>query len=177
VKRGIGSLFRERHAGDRCCAARDAQSRNITVELRRRARCTRARTDEYAVVAVICCCFKPGETWHDQPLHDREHPHDLFEEVSVSLSHRFAPGVSAFAYFGYSGEPALGPPTFMHRISAMDNPGAPLGHHWQDSTHVTVGAVSKNVKLEGSVFTGREPGENRYDFDRARFDSFSGRVS
>jgi len=33
------------------------------------------------------------------------------------------------------------------------------------------------VKLEGSAFTGREPDENRYDFDRPRFDSFSGRIS
>jgi hypothetical protein len=33
------------------------------------------------------------------------------------------------------------------------------------------------VKIEGSAFTGREPDENRYDFDRPRFDSFSGRVS
>ena len=31
--------------------------------------------------------------------------------------------------------------------------------------------------VEGSIFTGREPDENRYDFDRPRFDSFSGRVS
>jgi hypothetical protein len=126
--------------------------------------------------------FQSGETWHDQPLHDRQHPHDLFSEASLSLSQRFTPDVSAFAYFGYPGEPALGPPTFMHRISAMDNPDAPIGHHWEDSTHVTfgvatLGAVWRNVKVEGSVFTGREPGENRYDFDQPRFDSFSGRVS
>jgi hypothetical protein len=31
--------------------------------------------------------------------------------------------------------------------------------------------------MEGSIFTGREPGENRYDFDRPRFDSYSGRIS
>lgn len=126
--------------------------------------------------------FQSGETWHDQPLHDRQHPHDLFDEISVSLSHRFKPDLSAFAYFGYPGEPALGPPTFMHRASAMDDPDAPLSHHWQDSTHVTfgvatLGAVWRNVKIEGSVFTGREPDESRYDFDRPRFDSFSGRVS
>ena len=34
-----------------------------------------------------------------------------------------------------------------------------------------------NVKIEGSIFTGREPDENRYDFDRPRFDSYSGRIS
>jgi len=73
----------------------------------------------------------------------------------------------------------------MHRPSAMDDPDAPLGHHWQDSTHVTFGVATAGVawsgfggmKIEGSVFTGREPDENRYDFDRPRFDSFSGRIS
>src|SRR6266496_4951042 len=70
----------------------------------------------------------------------------------------------------------------MHRISAMDDPDAPLGHHWQDSSHVTFGVATaglvwRTVKIEGSVFTGREPDEDRYDFDRPRFDSASGRIS
>jgi hypothetical protein len=126
--------------------------------------------------------FQSGESWHDQPLHDRQHPHDLFDEVSVSLSQKFDHDFSGYVYFGYPGEPALGPPTFMHRPSAMDDPDAPLGHHWQDSTHVTFGVATagiswKNLKIEGSVFTGREPDENRYDFDRPRFDSYSGRIS
>jgi hypothetical protein len=90
--------------------------------------------------------------------------------------------LSSYIYFGYPGEPALGAPTFMHRLSAMDNPDAPIGHHWEDSTHITfgvatLGAVWKTVKVEGSIFTGREPDENRYDFDRPRFDSYSGRIS
>ena len=126
--------------------------------------------------------FQSGESWHDQPLHDRQHPHDLFDELSTSYSQKFDHDLSAFLYFGYPGEPALGPPTFMHRLSAMDNPDAPIGHHWQDSTHITFGVATagvqwRNVKIEGSSFTGREPDENRYDFDRPRFDSFSGRIS
>lgn len=126
--------------------------------------------------------LQSGESWHDQPLHDRQHPHDLFDELSFSLSQKFDAELSAYFYFGYPGEPALGPPTFMHRPSAMDNPDAPIGHHWQDSTHVTFGVATtglqwRNLKIEGSVFTGREPDENRYDFDRPRFDSFSGRIS
>jgi len=126
--------------------------------------------------------FQSGESWHDQPLHDRQHPHDLFDELSISYSQKFDLDLSAYFYFGYPGEPALGPPTFMHRLSAMDDPDAPLGHHWQDSTHVTFGVATgglqwRNVKIEGSIFTGREPDENRYDFDRPRFDSYSGRIS
>src|SRR5206468_11249776 len=33
------------------------------------------------------------------------------------------------------------------------------------------------IKIECSIFTGREPDENRYDFDRPCFDSYSGRIS
>ena len=126
--------------------------------------------------------FQTGESWHDQPLHDRQHPHDLFDELSISYSQKFDAGLSAYLYFGYPGEPALGPPTFMHRPSAMDDPDAPLGHHWQDSTHVTfgvatAGVVWRNVKIEGSIFTGREPDEDRYNFDEPQFDSYSGRIS
>ena len=126
--------------------------------------------------------FQSGESWHDQPLHDRQHPHDLFDELSFSLSQKFEHDLSAYIYFGYPGEPALGPPTFMHRPSAMDDPDAPLGHHWQDSTHVTFGVATaglvwRDIKIEGSIFTGREPDENRYNFDQPKFDSYSGRIS
>jgi hypothetical protein len=126
--------------------------------------------------------FQTGEVWNGEPLHDRQHPHDLFDELSFSLSQKFEHDLSGYIYFGYPGEPALGPPAFMHRPSAMDDPDAPIGHHWQDSTHITFGVATlgaqwRNVKLEGSIFTGREPDEDRYDFDRPRFDSYSGRLS
>jgi len=126
--------------------------------------------------------LQSGESWHDQPLHDRQHPHDLFDELSFSLSQKLTEDLSGYIYFGYPGEPAIGPPTFMHRPSAMDDPDVPISHHWQDSTHITFGVATagvqwRNVKIEGSVFTGREPDEQRYDFDRPRFDSFSGRIS
>jgi hypothetical protein len=126
--------------------------------------------------------FQSGETWNGEPLHDRQHPHDLFDELSFSLSQKFDHDLSAYVYFGYPGEPALGPPAFMHRPSAMDDPDAPIGHHWQDSTHVTFGVATlgaqwRNVKVEGSIFTGREPDEGRYDFDQPEFDSYSGRLS
>ena len=126
--------------------------------------------------------LQSGESWHDRPLHDRQHPHDLFDELSFSLSQKLSDDLSGYLYFGYPGEPAIGPPTFMHRPSAMDDPDAPIGHHWQDSTHVTFGVATaglqwRTLKIEGSIFTGREPDEHRYDFDRPRFDSFSGRIS
>lgn len=126
--------------------------------------------------------FQTGETWNGEALHDRQHPHDLVDEISVSYSQKFGRDFSAYLYLGYPGEPALGPPAFMHRLSAMDNPDAPLSHHWQDSTHVTfgvvtLGAVWRELKIEASTFKGREPDEVRYDFDEPKLDSFSGRIS
>ncbi len=126
--------------------------------------------------------FQSGETWEGQALVDRQHPHDLFSELSVGYTHTFSEKLDAFVYLGYPGEPALGPVAFMHRPSALPNPDATLGHHWTDATHITFGVATLGVrygkfKLEGSSFTGREPDENRYDFDKPRFDSRSARLS
>src|SRR5207253_234085 len=83
-----------------------------------------------------------------------------------------------FAYIGYPGEPALGPVAFMHRASASENPSATLSHHLQDSTHISFGVFTTGFtyrwfKLEGSIFNGREPDENRYDFDSHKWNSRS----
>ncbi|HEX2591156.1 MAG TPA: hypothetical protein VHL34_06655, partial [Rhizomicrobium sp.] len=103
-------------------------------------------------------------------------------ELSGTYSHRFAADNSLFFYFGYPGEPALGPAAFMHRASALDNPSAPLSHHWLDSTHITFGVatagfVHDDWKIEVSQFTGREPDQQRFNFDSAKFDSTSARLS
>jgi hypothetical protein len=58
--------------------------------------------------------FQTGESWHDQPLHDRQHPHDLFDELSIGFSQKFDSDPSAYFYFGYPGEPALSAPTGLH---------------------------------------------------------------
>jgi hypothetical protein len=127
--------------------------------------------------------LQTGETGDGMtPLIDRQHPHDLFMELSGTYDHKFSADDSAFFYFGYPGEPALGPPAFMHRASGMDDPAAPLTHHWLDSTHIefgvaTVGFVHENWKLDVSQFTGREPDQLRFDFDKPQFDSTSVRVS
>jgi hypothetical protein len=116
------------------------------------------------------------------PLVDRQHPHDFFMELAGAYSLPVGASSSAFVYFGYPGEPALGPVTFMHRASAMDNPVAPISHHWLDSTHITYGVVTAGVthgalKLEGSAFNGREPDQHRWGFDAFRLDSYAGRIS
>lgn len=126
--------------------------------------------------------FQSGEAYKGKPLVDRQHPHDLFSELSVSYAHSFSKDVDAFIYLGYPGEPAIGPVAFMHRPSALYNPDAPLSHHWVDATHITFGVATLGLrvgkfKLEGSSFTGREPDEHRFNFDKPRFDSWSGRLS
>jgi hypothetical protein len=126
--------------------------------------------------------FQSGESWHGKKLVDRQHPHDLFSELAIAFSHKFENHSSLFAYFGLPGESALGPPAFMHRLSAMNNPDAPVGHHWQDATHITFGVATagfqyKQLKFDGSIFTGREPDENRFNIDKARFNSYGFRIS
>jgi hypothetical protein len=126
--------------------------------------------------------FQSGEQWRNGPLHDYQHPHDLISELALAYSGQLGSAHSAFLYVGYPGDPALGPPAFMHRPIAYDLAAAPIGHHWQDATHITFGVVTAGVasnkfKLEASAFTGPEPNEARYNFDPIRLDSRSGRLS
>ena len=127
--------------------------------------------------------FQSGET-ADGSTHlvDRQHPHDLFMELSTSYSVPFGQDGSAFVYLGLPGEPALGPPAFMHRFSGMRNPEAPITHHWLDSTHITFGVATLGVsrgpfQLEGSWFNGREPDQFRWNIETRKFDSWSARLS
>ena len=126
--------------------------------------------------------FQTGETYKGQPLIDKQHPHDLFMELSAQYTLPLGERGTWFTYFGYPGEPALGPPAFMHRESASENPSATLAHHLQDSTHISFGVLTTGFtyrwfKLEGSIFNGREPDENRYDFDSHKWNSRSARLS
>jgi hypothetical protein len=79
------------------------------------------------------------------------------------------------------GSPTLGPPPFMHRPSASENPQAPLSHHYLDSTHTTPGVIWAGVgvgswRIEGSWFQGLEPDENRRDLDLGSLDSGAVRI-
>jgi hypothetical protein len=127
--------------------------------------------------------LQTGETANGiTPLIDRQHPHNLFMEFAASYSHTLSGSDNVFVYAGDPGEPALGPSTFMHRISSLDDPEAPISHHWLDSTHITYGVLTAgwvhgDWKIETSEFTGREPDQFRFAFNPVRFDSTSVRVS
>ena len=125
--------------------------------------------------------FQTGETYKGQPLIDRQHPHDLFMELSAQYTLPLGERGTWFTYFGYPGEPALGPVAFPHRMSASENPSATLSHHLQDSTHISFGVFTTGFtyrwfKLEASIFNGREPDEHRYDFDAHKWNSRSARL-
>ena len=116
------------------------------------------------------------------PLVDRQHPHDLFMELSGSYSRELSQKDSAFIYAGLPGEPAFGPPAFMHRLSISDSPEPPITHHWLDSTHITFGVVTlgwvhEDWKFEGSRFRGREPDQFRYNIETGALDSNSLRLA
>lgn len=126
--------------------------------------------------------FQTGETFKGQPIIDRQHPHEFWMELSAQYTVALGERASWFTYFGYPGEPALGPPAFMHRASASENPSATLSHHLQDSTHISFGVLTSGFtyrwfKLEGSIFNGREPDENRYNFEAHPWSSRSARLS
>lgn len=126
--------------------------------------------------------FQTGETAYGKPLVDHQHPHNLVSELSTTYSHPIGGGLNAFVYAAPVGEPALGGPMFMHRPSGMEIPEAPITHHWFDSTHISYGVITAGLnnskwQVEGSVFNGHEPGENRYSPDPLGLNSFSGRLT
>ena len=124
-----------------------------------------------------------GETANGRDrLIDRQHPHDFIMELSASASQKIGAKSSAFLYAGLPGEPAFGPPSFMHRESIMDSPEAAITHHWLDSTHITFGVITGGLvldrfKIEASRFDGREPDQHRWNIETGPLDSSSVRAS
>ena len=103
-------------------------------------------------------------------------------EAALLYRHLLAGELGLLLYAAPAGEPALGPVAFPQRLSALYNPFAPLGHHWEDSTHVSFGVFTAGVytrlwKLEASSFNGREPDEDHWGVDLASLDSLSARLS
>jgi hypothetical protein len=128
--------------------------------------------------------LQSGESYGGEPLHDRQHPHDLFMELAALYDHAIGDNLAVSLYAAPAGEPAIGPVAFPHRPSAQNNPLAPISHHWQDATHVSFGVITAGVytrtqRLEGSIFNGREPDEIRtnLDYKDRSLDSYAGRIT
>jgi hypothetical protein len=125
--------------------------------------------------------FQTGETAFGKQLIDGQHPHDFFMELAAEYAHPAGRG-TAYVYAAPVGDPALGPVAFPHRSSAMELPQATLGHHFQDSTHISYNVITAGYTLgavtaEASTFHGGEPDEDRWDIDGGRINSWSARLS
>ena len=128
--------------------------------------------------------LQTGETYKGQPLYDRQHPHDMVMELAIVAERAVTNRVGVSLYAAPVGEPAIGPVAFPHRPSAMSDPLAPIVHHWQDASHVTFGVLTagvftRSLRLEGSIFNGREPDEKRtnFDYEGRSLDSYAARLS
>ncbi len=126
--------------------------------------------------------FQTGETAYGKPIVDGQHPHNFFMELALEYTHPLGDNSRFWIYAAPVGDPALGPVAYPHRVSAAELPQATLGHHLEDSTHisddvVTVGASHGMFGLEASGFHGREPDENRWTVGYGALDSWSGRAT
>jgi hypothetical protein len=126
--------------------------------------------------------FQTGETAFGKPLADAQHPHDFLMALSAQYAHPLDRDTMLQFYYAPVGDPALGPVAFPHRASAFELPQAPLGHHWQDSSHIannvaTVAIRRKWLRLEASGFHGTEPDENRWNIDWGAMNSYAARLS
>jgi hypothetical protein len=126
--------------------------------------------------------FQEGETAFRRPIVDGQHPHDFVMELAALYDYRLGDKTLLSFYGAPVGDPAMGPVAYPHRMSAAENPVAPLGHHLQDSTHIandvtTVSLAHQNVRLEVSGFHGREPDEHRWNIDSGTLDSWSARLT
>jgi hypothetical protein len=126
--------------------------------------------------------FQQGETAYGKPIVDGQHPHDFIMELAFLYDFKLSENSLLSFYLAPMGDPAMGPTAYPHRASASEDPIAPLGHHLQDSTHIsddviTAGVTYKIARVEASGFHGREPDEFRWDIDSGKINSWSLRAS
>jgi hypothetical protein len=126
--------------------------------------------------------FQQGETAYGVPIDDGQHPHNLLMEAAALYDLKFGKNRLLSFYFAPVGDPAIGPTAYPHRASAFENPVGSLGHHQEDSTHisddvVTVGITYGIARVEASGFRGREPDESRWTIGQGSIDSWSTRLT
>jgi hypothetical protein len=126
--------------------------------------------------------FQQGETAYGKPIVDGQHPHDFFMELALLYDWHVTEKTLLSLYVAPVGDPALGPTAYPHRASAAEDPLAALGHHQEDSTHIsddviTMGLASGILRIEASGFHGREPNEHRWEIQQGTIDSWSTRLT
>ncbi len=126
--------------------------------------------------------FQQGETAFGKPVVDGQHPHNFVMELAALYDLNLGEQSLLSFYVAPVGDPAMGPTAYPHRASASEDPIAALGHHLEDSTHIsddviTVGLTHRILRLEASGFHGREPDENRWTIEAGAIDSWSTRLT
>jgi len=126
--------------------------------------------------------FQQGETAYGRPIADGQHPHDFVMEAAAVYDLRLGDRTLLSLYAAPVGDPAIGPVAYPHRESAIEDPVGTLGHHQEDSTHIsddveTAGFTHASVRLEASGFHGREPDEHRWQVQQGAIDSWSTRLT
>jgi hypothetical protein len=126
--------------------------------------------------------FQQGETAYGTPIADGQHPHDFVMEAAALYDLRLGRNSLLSFYLAPAGDPAIGPIAYPHRESAIEDPVGTLGHHQEDSTHisddvVTAGFTRGWLRLEASGFHGREPNEHRWEVQQGAIDSWSTRLT
>ncbi len=130
--------------------------------------------------------FQQGETAFGKPIIDGQHPHDFFMELAALYDLRLGKQTLLSLYAAPIGDPAIGPTAYPHRQSASEDPIAALGHHQEDSTHIsfnvfTGGLTWRWLRFEESGFHGAEPTEQRWGFQPSpnghAVDSYSSRIT
>ncbi|HYW13374.1 MAG TPA: hypothetical protein VE871_15550 [Longimicrobium sp.] len=115
--------------------------------------------------------------YQGRPLRDRSHPHDLFSELSATVAVPGPRGSVLSLYGAAAGAPVYGAAAGAGH-DGRPGPTAPIGHHAAELSFAvfTAGLSARWMRLEASVFNGREPDGERTDLDFRRLDSYAGRL-
>ena len=116
----------------------------------------------------------------EKRLEDRMGSHPLFMDLSAHAARRFSTATLSLR-LGLVGEPALGPTSFLHRVSASFDPVLPLTSFDLNPAHIsngfaTVGVAVGRISVEASSFNSGGGDDNPYDLDPGRFQSWAGRM-
>jgi hypothetical protein len=126
-----------------------------------------------------------GEVCKGDPIQARQHPHDLFMELAAEYDRPVGGGVRIQVYgrctaarsesLRWARWPSR---TASRRCRTRWRRSPTTGSTPRTSRYgvVTGGLYGNRWKAEASLFNGREPDENRTDFDFGALDSWSGRV-
>ena len=115
-------------------------------------------------------------------LVDRQHPHDAFMELSATYSRSARPRPVGLHLSRPAGRTGARPRDLHAPLLGHGEPRgadlAPLARqHAHDVRRRHRGPRLQGPEAGGSVFTGREPDENRWDIERPRMDSWSVRAT